>query len=99
MTADRREVHCLSASLSEHDFESVGGASPLAGLRRTVPSWEKKARPESRESGTHDEAGGAGISHGAASSWAAIVSSMLASPHGASEQYMCTVTPSFKAKG
>lgn len=40
-----------------------------------------------------------GTSQGEASSWAAIVSSMLASPQGASEQYMCSVTSSLIAKG
>jgi len=42
---------------------------------------------------------GGGSSHGEASAWAAIVSSMLASPQGASEQYMCSVTASFRANG
>lgn len=42
---ERREVHCLSASLSEHDFESVGGASGLEGFRLMVPSSEKKPLP------------------------------------------------------
>lgn len=46
-----------------------------------------------------DEDEDGGRSQGEASSWAAIVSSMLASPQGASEQYMCRVTPSLIAKG
>ena len=41
MTEESREVHCLKAILSEHDFESVGGASGREGLRLTVPSSEK----------------------------------------------------------
>jgi len=42
---------------------------------------------------------GGGIFQGVESSWAAMVSSMLASPQGASEQYMCRLMPSFKANG
>src|SRR5690349_9006853 len=42
---DRRDVHCFRAILSEQDLERVGGASPLAGLRRTMPRLEKKPRP------------------------------------------------------
>ena len=38
---ERREAHCFSASLSLHDLEWVGGASPRAGLRRTMPRWVK----------------------------------------------------------
>ena len=38
---ERREVLCLRESLSEQDFESVGGASGREGLRRTVPREEK----------------------------------------------------------
>lgn len=69
---ERREVHCLSASLSEHDFESVGGASGRDGFRLTVPSSEKKPLPcsvgvsgvvvgkvvVSRNSSEDEEAGG-----------------------------------------
>jgi len=44
---ERREVHCLSASLSEQDFESVGGASGREGFRRTMPRFEKYERPGS----------------------------------------------------
>lgn len=29
---DSNDMHCLRASLSEHDFESVGGLSPRAFL-------------------------------------------------------------------
>ena len=42
---ERREVHCLRESLSEHDMERLGGASPRLGLRRTMASWEKNALP------------------------------------------------------
>jgi hypothetical protein len=45
MMEERREVHCLRDSLSEQDFERVGGASGREGLRRTVPRAEKKALP------------------------------------------------------
>lgn len=38
---ERREVLCLRESLSEQDFESVGGASERDGLRRTEPRAEK----------------------------------------------------------
>lgn len=45
MSRDRgeesREVACLRESLSEQDFESVGGASGREGLRRTEPRAEK----------------------------------------------------------
>lgn len=41
MGVERREVHCLMASLSVHDFERVGGASGREGLRRTRPREEK----------------------------------------------------------
>ena len=37
----RSEEHCLRASLSEQDLESVGRLSPRAGFRRTTPSSEK----------------------------------------------------------
>lgn len=36
---------CAWASLSVQDFERVGGASGLEGLRRVRPRREKKARP------------------------------------------------------
>lgn len=109
-------MHCLRASLSEHDFDSVGGASGRAGLRRTTPRWEKHARPSRRRSGVAEEedelklsalatafrsirCGGSGDSHGEASSCADMVSSMEASPQGASEQYICMVTSSLQMKG
>ena len=38
---ERREVDCLSASLSEQDFERVGGASGREGLPLTCPRAEK----------------------------------------------------------
>lgn len=42
---ERRDVHWVLASLSEQDFERVGGASGREGLRRTIPREEKKPRP------------------------------------------------------
>lgn len=104
VTEERSDVHCLSAILSEHDFESVGGASGLEGFRRTVPSSEKKPlpckvgtsraiivsglevwKPESELGEVFKTSPTApfdvrGMSQGVESSWAAIVSSMLASP-------------------
>jgi hypothetical protein len=105
---ERREVHCLSASLSEQDFERVGGASGLEGFRLTVPSSEKKPLPynigmsdtvpgiigivvlaidvdgdeavERLETSSLKPFRVEGIAHGVESSWAAIVSSILASP-------------------
>jgi hypothetical protein len=79
---ERSEVHCLSASLSEQDLDNVGGASPRAGFRRTIPVREKQARP-SRDISSFGSGAmlmGVGLSHAEASFWAAIVSSMLASP-------------------
>ena len=87
---ERREVHCLSASLSEQDFESDCGASERDGFRRTMPRLEKYARPASPgidcltfvrgEESVELPFGREGSSHGVGSSWAAIVSSILASP-------------------
>lgn len=78
---ERSEVHCLSASLSEQDLDNVGGASPRAGFRRTIPVREKQARPSRDVSfGSGAMLMGVGVSHAEASFWAAIVSSMLASP-------------------
>lgn len=65
-------MHCLRASLSEQDFESVGGASVRDGLRRVIPSWEKYCLPGSERC--------FGKSQGVGSSCADIVNSMLASP-------------------
>lgn len=42
---ERRDVHCVRASLSVHDFERVGGASGLEGFKRTAPSRPKCERP------------------------------------------------------
>jgi hypothetical protein len=99
---ERREVHCLRAILSEQDFEREGGASPRAGFRRTTPRWEKKARPGRavlEGAVMASEGSEVGISQGDASSWAAMMSSMEASPQGASEQYMWRVTLGCQAKG
>lgn len=89
---ERREVTCLRESLSEQDFESVGGASGREGLRRMRPRWEKWARPRrgrgvvgaSRGDGDGEGKGKSrrGRGQGEGSSWAAMVSSMLASPPG-----------------
>jgi hypothetical protein len=88
------EVQVFRASLSEQDFESVGGASGREGLRRVVPRREKWDRPGREGKGVRDEEGGRlwfdeggneckeGRAHGVGSGWAAMVSSMLASPPG-----------------
>jgi hypothetical protein len=34
---DKRDRHCVRASLSEQDLDAVGGASGREGLRRTRP--------------------------------------------------------------
>lgn len=85
---------CFTASLSVQDLLSVGGASGREGFARTTPKREKLDRPRSAEAspsspecGVEERVGGV-LVHGVASSCAAIVSSMLASPQGASEQYM-----------
>jgi hypothetical protein len=112
VTEDRREVACLRASLSVQDLLSVGGASDRDGLQRTAPRWEKLARPRRADAtddgdcsppsiiseGNSTTVGGT-LVHGVASSWASMTSSMLASPHGASEQYMWIWTSSRMAKG
>jgi hypothetical protein len=77
---ERREVPCLRDSLSEQDLDSVGGASPRAGLRRTIPNVEKCARPGRPGGEERSREAGGGRSQGEGSAWAAIVSSMLASP-------------------
>lgn len=82
---ERRLVACFRASLSVQDLESVGGASGREGLRRTVPREEKWPRPRRvgvDEEGEVERGGSGGGSHGVASVWAAIMSSMLASPPG-----------------
>lgn len=113
---ERRDVHCLRASLSEHDLERVGGLSAravlalatiferveymylgnLQGFLLTKPSWEKDPRPNSPggESSLDTVTG-----QGVASSCASITNSMLASPHGASEQYIMILDPSWRING
>ena len=107
VTEARREVACFRVSLSVQDLLSVGGASGREGLQRTAPRREKLDRPrnapapsmgDSEPSEADDMVGGA-LAHGVASSWASMVSSMLASPQGASEQYMCICTSSRMVKG
>lgn len=102
------ETACLRASLSVQDLLSVGGASGREGLQRTAPRWEKLERPlrgagafssRLRVSGEIDDTVGGGLVQGVASSWADIVSSMLASPQGASEQYIWTLTFERMANG
>lgn len=91
----------MSEILSEHDLDKLGGASPLPGLRRTTPSWEKYPRP-GREGSLFPGvvlSDGEGISQGEASACAAMMSSMLASPQGASEQYIWRVREGFQMKG
>lgn len=86
--------------MSEQDLESVGGASGREGLQRTAPRREKFERPrkEVAVSFVAEMVGGA-LVHGVASSWAAMTSSMLASPQGASEQYMWMETLSWMVNG
>lgn len=96
------DVPCLRASLSVHDLESVGGASGREGLQRTAPSKSKFDRPRSaadvgEEEG--DDTVGGGEVQGVESSCRFMVSSMLASPQGASEQYMWMVTSGGMVKG
>jgi len=91
---DRSDVACMSASLSVQDLLSVMGASGREGLQRTAPRRSKLERPRSAEDlvgfGVTGSMVRAGFVHGVESSWAAMMSSMLESPHGASEQYMWT---------
>jgi hypothetical protein len=82
---ERRDVHCFRASLSEQDFDKVGGASGREGFLRIIPSSEKYPRPFrdiSRSAAILMSLLGdsGGRAHGVSSFWAAIVSSMLASP-------------------
>lgn len=95
----------MRASLSVQDFENVIGASGREGLHRTRPRWEKWERPL-RADGTGlsgvdwaEETVGMGEVQGVASSWRDMVSSMLASPQGTSEQYMWIWRSSLRAKG
>ena len=96
VTEESREVACFRVSLSVQDLLSVGGASGRDGLQRTAPRREKLDRPRSApkpsaggpEPVEPDVIVGGALIHGVASSWASMVSSMLASPQGASEQYM-----------
>jgi hypothetical protein len=91
---------CLTASLSVQDLLSVGGASGREGFARTMPKREKFDRPRSAEGSVSstgidaEERVGGALVHGVASSCAAMMSSMLASPQGASEQYMWIETSS-----
>lgn len=102
VTDERSDDACLSVSLSVQDLLSVGGASGREGLQRTAPSREKLERPRSAPA-LSDKASdvmvGGALVHGVASSWASMVSSMLASPQGASEQYMWICTSSRMANG
>ena len=108
VTDDSSEVYCRSAILSEHDLESVMGLSARAvlrqrgltdsrshtpGFRRTTPSSEKYPLPR-RAPSTASSTGQA-----AALACAFMHSSMLASPHGASEQYKNSRIPSRIPKG
>lgn len=96
---DREEsidVHSLIENLSLQDFDNVSGASAREGLRRTMPSSEKYPLPFITCDGSHSSEA---IVHGVASSWELMTSSMLASPQGASEEYMKIFTPSLMAKG
>lgn len=91
--AERREVACFIVSLSEQDFERVGGASGREGLQRTAPRRSKFERPRRADGIPELEVDelvtvAGGVVQGVASGWADMVSSMLASPQGASEQYM-----------
>jgi hypothetical protein len=87
VSEESKDVLCMRESLSEQDFERLGGASAREGLRRTCPRSWKLARPGRVEVsvGAGEEVT-VGRSHGVASSCAAMVSSMEASPQGASEQ-------------
>lgn len=70
------------------------------GFLRTMPSWEKYPLPSSSlYSGKLSVPELERSGHGVASSCASMISSMLASPHGASEQYMCSFRSSLSAKG
>lgn len=109
---DSSETACLSASLSVQDLLRVGGASGRDGLQRTAPRRAKLERPRRAlgfcSSGLMErslaemlgaETVGAALVQDVASSWAAITSSMLASPQGASEQYMWILTSERRVKG
>lgn len=106
---ERSEVACLRASLSVQDLLRVGGASGREGLRRTEPRWEKLERPRRADgvvASSNSEADddrvdivGGGLVHGVESSWASMTNSMLASPQGASEQYMWIRTFSWIVNG
>lgn len=110
-TDERSEVHCFVASLSVHDLDDVGGELARAGLRLTIPNSEKDARPFRTAVPSLDvdatgfasleiDTGAANvIGQGVASAWCRMVNSMLASPQGASEQYMRIFQPSLISKG
>jgi hypothetical protein len=103
---ESRDVAWWRESLSVQDLERVGEASGREGLRRTRPRCEKLERPRRADgvsmgevvaAGMSDMVGG-GLVHGVASSWASMINSMLASPQGASEQYMWIWTSSWMVK-
>lgn len=99
---ERREVDCLRANLSEQDLDRAGGASGRDGFPRIDPHLEKYERPWSKIGGNRTSSfvkDWGEISHGVESLWAAIVSSILASPQGASEQYICNSMSSLREKG
>jgi hypothetical protein len=112
---DSSDVHCVSASLSVQDFDNVGGASGLEGFRRTAPRCPKCERPRSANGADESSSAeiavlpfvwedelkivGAGLVQGEASSCASMISSILASPHGASEQYIWICTSSLSWNG
>ena len=98
---DKSEVACFAASLSVHDLLSVGGASGREGFARTMPKSEKFERPRRADGSwsVGEERVGGALVQGVASSCNAIVSSMLASPQGASEQYIWSVTSSRMVNG
>jgi hypothetical protein len=98
----------MRASLSVHDLLNVDGASGREGLQRTAPRCEKCERPRIIEAegiitgsvlSELNDTIDAGVVQGVASSCLSITSSILASPHGASEQYMKMLTSSLIVKG
>lgn len=99
---ERMEVAWVRVSLSVQDLLRVGGASGREGLQRTAPRFPKCERPRrapipvpscsatsmSSRSLDVDETMASGDVQGVASSCRSMTSSILASPQGASEQYM-----------
>ena len=89
-----RRVSCCGS------YATWGWKGHTHGFRRTMPSCEKYPLPSSFASSRLLSAAElAGSAHGVASFCASIMSSMLASPHGASEQYMCSFRSSRRVKG